>query len=129
MMLTTPKRAGALLVAGAAATGMLAMAPAANAASAAPAAETVTAAVPQATARLWATDVNARYGPARKYKIRTRHLSGNHRATCQVKGGTVVYGKYKNNWWTYLPNKGWVSDVFLKGGDNWKPVPGIPRCK
>ncbi len=48
-------------------------------------------------------------------------------------GRRETYGSYTNVWWAKTDddsgNAGvWVSDVYIKGGDNDRPVPGLPTC-
>lgn len=52
---------------------------------------------------------------------------------CQALGSEVVDGPYRNDWWAKTDddsgNKGvWVNVVYLSGGDNDQPVPGLPAC-
>ncbi|WP_405014594.1 hypothetical protein [Kitasatospora sp. NBC_01539] len=52
---------------------------------------------------------------------------------CQAVGSEVVDGPYRNHWWAKTDddsgNKGvWVNVVYLSGGDNDQPVPGLPTC-
>ena len=52
---------------------------------------------------------------------------------CQAKGSTVHLGNYSNNWWGKTDddngNRGvWVNVVYLSGGGNYEPVPGLPWC-
>ncbi|WP_431676913.1 hypothetical protein [Kitasatospora sp. KL5] len=52
---------------------------------------------------------------------------------CQAVGSEVVEGPYRNNWWAKTDddsgNKGvWVNVVYLSGGGNDQPVPGLPSC-
>ncbi|MEV6206960.1 hypothetical protein [Kitasatospora sp. NPDC051914] len=52
---------------------------------------------------------------------------------CQAVGSEVVEGPYRNNWWAKTDddsgNKGvWVNVVYLSGGGNDQPVPGLPGC-
>ncbi|WP_405743905.1 hypothetical protein OG422_19510 [Streptomyces sp. NBC_01525] len=125
-MFSTQKRAAALLITGAAATGALAMAPAA---SATPSDVHVAGSgIVKGSATLWAKDVNAHQKPYVSSKVTARHLGGTVPVKCQKKGGNVSYHGYKNNWWVNVPGKGWVSAVFFKDGANWKPVPGIRGC-
>ncbi len=60
--------------------------------------------------------------------------SGTNYFYCQQNlGRRETYGKWTNVWWAKTDddsgNAGvYVSDVYLKGGDNDTPVPGLPVC-
>ena len=48
---------------------------------------------------------------------------------CQLQGGTVTDGRYQNNWWVEViagRYVGWVNAVYVRGGGNNQPVPGVP---
>ncbi|MET8680269.1 protein kinase [Streptomyces sp. NPDC004647] len=52
---------------------------------------------------------------------------------CQRQGRRETYGQWTNTWWARTDddsgNTGvFVSDVYIKGGDNDKPLPGLPLC-
>jgi hypothetical protein len=52
---------------------------------------------------------------------------------CQTQGRRETYGEWTNIWWAKTDddsgNTGvFVSDVYIKGGDNDQPVPGLPVC-
>ncbi|MGK5632029.1 hypothetical protein [Streptomyces sp. URMC 123] len=52
---------------------------------------------------------------------------------CQTKGRRETSGQWTNVWWARTDddsgNRGvFVSDVYIKGGDNDQPVPGLPLC-
>ncbi|MFJ2742441.1 protein kinase [Streptomyces sp. NPDC087440] len=53
---------------------------------------------------------------------------------CQADlGRRVTYGKWTNVWWAKTDDDSgntnvYVSVVYLKGGDNDKPLPGLPAC-
>ncbi|MGP4001092.1 protein kinase domain-containing protein [Streptomyces sp. 8N706] len=52
---------------------------------------------------------------------------------CQTKGRRETYGQWTNTWWAKTDDdSGYtgvlVSDVYIKGGDNDQPVPGLPVC-
>ncbi|GAA2065806.1 hypothetical protein GCM10009801_11510 [Streptomyces albiaxialis] len=53
---------------------------------------------------------------------------------CQVKKPQrETYGKWTNVWWARTDDDSgnvnvYVSDVYIKGGDNDKPLPGLPVC-
>ncbi|MFD4740397.1 toll/interleukin-1 receptor domain-containing protein [Streptomyces virginiae] len=59
---------------------------------------------------------------------------GEHPFLCQRQGSAHTYGRYHNNWWARVVLReanmggGWVNAVYLSGGDNDKPVPGLPIC-
>ncbi|MFJ6742719.1 hypothetical protein ACIQOU_27985 [Streptomyces sp. NPDC091279] len=82
---------------------------------------------------VWATDVNLRPCPqvssacapnggarlGRQYVV----------AYCQALGGRVVDGPYENAYWVEVAvngQVGWISAVYVRGGDNNQPIPGIP---
>ncbi|MFF1379030.1 protein kinase [Streptomyces sp. NPDC058308] len=60
--------------------------------------------------------------------------SGTNYFYCQQNlGRRETYGRWTNVWWAKTDddsgNTGvFVSDVYLKGGDNDKPLPGLPTC-
>ncbi|MGW7246822.1 hypothetical protein [Streptomyces decoyicus] len=60
--------------------------------------------------------------------------SGTNYFYCQAKlGRRETYGKWTNVWWAKTDddsgNSGvYVSVVYLKGGANDQPVPGLPTC-
>ncbi|MGY1502873.1 serine/threonine-protein kinase [Streptomyces sp. QTS52] len=60
--------------------------------------------------------------------------SGTNYFYCQQNlGRRETYGEWTNVWWAKTDddsgNAGvYVSDVYLKGGDNDEPVPGLPTC-
>ncbi|MEV5356894.1 protein kinase [Streptomyces sp. NPDC052693] len=48
-------------------------------------------------------------------------------------GRRETYGEWTNVWWAKTDDDSgntdvWVSDVYIKGGDNDGPVPGLPLC-
>ncbi|MGP3953265.1 serine/threonine-protein kinase [Streptomyces sp. 7N604] len=52
---------------------------------------------------------------------------------CQTQGRRETYGQWTNIWWAKTDddsgNAGvFISDVYIKGGDNDQPVPGLPIC-
>ncbi|MFK0236982.1 toll/interleukin-1 receptor domain-containing protein [Streptomyces vinaceus] len=59
---------------------------------------------------------------------------GEHPFLCQRQGPAHTYGVYHNDWWARVVLReangegGWVSAVYLSGGDNDQPVPGLPVC-
>ncbi|CAL9315958.1 MULTISPECIES: peptidase M23 [unclassified Streptomyces] len=107
----------------------------AGAAAAGAAATLVTAAPAQAAANattvyVWATDVNMRscnsfscptYGSIKVSRM-------NVTAFCQNRGDVVRDGAYVNDWWLLVDAggpKGWISAVYVRGGSNWGPIPGV----
>ena len=49
-------------------------------------------------------------------------------AFCQRQSTEVVDGHYRNNWWVQVNAGGpigWISAVYVRGGDNDQPVPGL----
>lgn len=45
---------------------------------------------------------------------------------CQAHGQRVIYGRYDNDGWSYLPAYGgWISDIFISGS---AMVPRVPEC-
>lgn len=58
---------------------------------------------------------------------------GNNYFYCQGKGQNHSFKGYKNNWWLKTDddsgNKNvWVSAVYVSGGSNFSPIPGVPYC-
>lgn len=76
---------------------------------------------------VWASDVNVHTDPYTTAPVTGQVGPGTVDAVCQAPGGSVSYGQYYNYWWT-LVDGGWISDVFISGGANDEPVPGIPFC-
>ncbi|MFE6867300.1 peptidase M23 [Kitasatospora sp. NPDC057692] len=81
---------------------------------------------------VWATDVNVRAcagvsascPPIGLAQIGQRWVT----AFCQVRSTEVVDGPYYNNWWVKVDAGGpvgWISAVYVRGGDNDQPVPGV----
>ena len=99
---------------------------------------------------VWASQVNVRdpvgfHGglwPARWGRVVGHVGPGRVLAGCQTwtypRLGEVRYGPYKNSWWMWVIvgsgtrsrplYAGYISDVFVRGGSNNRPVPGIPYC-
>jgi hypothetical protein len=57
----------------------------------------------------------------------------NYQVKCTGPYSAKYYNGYWNNWWVRLTyhrlydgSGGWVNGVFLSGGGNWQPVPGVP---
>ncbi|MFJ9774448.1 hypothetical protein ACIRVF_24965 [Kitasatospora sp. NPDC101157] len=87
-----------------------------------------------ADARLyvWATNVNVRAcagtsascPPIEGAQIGRRWVT----AFCQRQSTEVVDGPYRNDWWVQVDAGGpvgWISAVYVRGGDNDQPVPGL----
>jgi hypothetical protein len=81
---------------------------------------------------VWATGVNVRdcpevsaaCPPIQGAQIGKRWVT----AFCQQQGTEVVDGPYRNNWWVQVDAGGpigWISAVYVRGGDNDQPVPGL----
>ncbi|QEU94170.1 hypothetical protein [Streptomyces kanamyceticus] len=77
---------------------------------------------------VWASDVNTHSGPHTTDPVTGQVGPGTVEAVCQAAGGSVSYGSYYNFWWAQLDDGSWISDVFISGGNNDEPVPGIPYC-
>ncbi|GAA4933049.1 hypothetical protein ACFPM3_04255 [Streptomyces coeruleoprunus] len=109
----------------------------AGAAAAGAAASLVGAAPAQAAADatrvyVWATGVNMRAcasyqcPPYDNVKVSRMYVT----AFCQNKGDDVRDGNYANNWWLLVDAggpKGWISAVYVRGGRNWEPIPGVSQ--
>ncbi|MFG2372115.1 protein kinase [Streptomyces sp. NPDC048504] len=60
--------------------------------------------------------------------------AGTNYVFCQENlGRRETYGQWTNTWWAKTDDDSgntnvYVSDVYLKGGDNDEPVPGVPVC-
>ncbi|KOT88542.1 hypothetical protein ADK86_32185 [Streptomyces sp. NRRL F-5755] len=82
------------------------------------------------TAYVWASNVNVRYAPYLSERVLGKVGPGNVSAHCQNTGEQVTYGRYTNHWWTYITahGGGWINNVFIRGGNNNEPVPGIGIC-
>ncbi|MYR58092.1 hypothetical protein GTY54_18265 [Streptomyces sp. SID625] len=81
---------------------------------------------------VWATGVNVREcagvsagcPPIKYAQIGKRWVT----AYCQRQSSEVVDGPYRNNWWVQVNAGGpigWISAVYVRGGDNDQPVPGL----
>ncbi|MFF3217032.1 hypothetical protein ACFYYB_41240 [Streptomyces sp. NPDC002886] len=61
-------------------------------------------------------------------------IQGAHPFRCQKRGPAHTYGAFHNDWWARVVLReangdgGWVNAVYLSGGDNDEPVPGLPVC-
>ncbi|MFJ9817354.1 hypothetical protein ACIRU3_19170 [Streptomyces sp. NPDC101151] len=91
------------------------------------------AAATDASVYVWATGVNVRACP--QVSAECPPISGAQigrrwvTAFCQRTGGEVTDGPYRNNWWVQVNAGGpigWISAVYVRGGDNDEPVPGVP---
>ena len=52
---------------------------------------------------------------------------------CQAVGDEYSALGYHNNWWLYTDDDSghrnvWVNAVYVSGGGNDQPIPGVPRC-
>ncbi|MEW1550653.1 hypothetical protein [Streptomyces tsukubensis] len=82
---------------------------------------------------VWASDVNMRTCssvscPKLGDHIRITRMTVN--AHCQERGDTVRDGPYVNDWWLKVEAGGpvgWISGVFVRGGNNWEPIPGVSQ--
>jgi len=47
-------------------------------------------------------------------------------------GGIYKYGELENDWWAYTmadnSKRGWMNEVYFKGGNNNEPDAGIINC-
>lgn len=81
---------------------------------------------------VWATGVNLRQCPQVSQACRPTGVRLGREyvaAYCQAVGGRVVDGPYENDYWVEVAahgQVGWISAVYVRGGDNNQPVPGIP---
>jgi hypothetical protein len=84
------------------------------------------------TVYVWATGVNMRScnsfecPPYDRVKVSRMKVT----AYCQNEGDTVRDGDYVNNWWVQVDAggpRGWISAVYVSGGDNWGPIPGVSQ--
>ncbi len=51
-------------------------------------------------------------------------------AYCQNEGDVVTDGSYRNNWWVQVEAggpRGWISAVYVRGGNNMAPIPGVSQ--
>ncbi|MGW7195683.1 hypothetical protein [Streptomyces chryseus] len=84
------------------------------------------------TVYVWATGVNMRACPSFECApysgIKVSRM--NVTAYCQNTGDTVRDGQYVNNYWVQVDAggpRGWISAVYVSGGDNWGPIPGVSQ--
>ncbi|MFE9622841.1 hypothetical protein ACIHAR_01105 [Streptomyces sp. NPDC052016] len=79
---------------------------------------------------VWASDVNMRAcssfscPPYSGIKVSRMNVT----AYCQSTGDTVRDGQYVNNYWVQVDAggpRGWISAVYVSGGVNWGPIPGV----
>ncbi|MFE9449931.1 hypothetical protein [Streptomyces sp. NPDC006739] len=82
---------------------------------------------------VWATGVNVRDCP--QVSADCPPISGAQigrrwvTAFCQRTGSEVTDGPYRNDWWVQVNAGGpigWISAVYVRGGDNDQPVPALP---
>ncbi|MFG2310824.1 hypothetical protein ACGFS9_19430 [Streptomyces sp. NPDC048566] len=140
---TTPPRSRSALrrrAAGASAAalaGMLLAAPTAVADPAAasfPSASGAAARAPDAPYQVyvWATGVNLRPCPRVTEVCRPTGVRLGREyvaAYCQALGDRVVDGPYRNVYWVEVAahgRVGWISAVYVRGGADDQPVPGVP---
>lgn len=85
---------------------------------------------------IWEDGVKVRTGrnTTTSKVVRTVNI-GKHNANCQQKGDRVTVGQWTNTWWVWLPettsgkgNGGWVTAVYVSGGNNNAKIAGIPDC-
>jgi hypothetical protein len=82
---------------------------------------------------IWATGVNMRTCASTSCPDYGSHmrLSRIHvDAHCQRRGDAVRDGAYANDWWVQVDAggpRGWVSAVYVSGGGNWEPIPGVSQ--
>ncbi|GAA3901533.1 hypothetical protein GCM10023084_62470 [Streptomyces lacrimifluminis] len=90
------------------------------------------ATTPEVELYVWATGVNVRACP--EVSAACPAIAGAQigkrwvTAFCQRQGTQVVDGPYRNNWWVQVNAGGpvgWISAVYVRGGDNDQPVPGL----
>ncbi|WP_051836161.1 hypothetical protein [Streptomyces sp. NRRL WC-3742] len=118
---TTARRRWAAALASAAALGGALLA---SPAAAAP--------LPAYEAYVWASDVNLRPCPQLSDACRPTGVRLGREyvsAYCQALGDRVVDGTYANAYWVEVAahgQVGWISAVYVRGGDNDRPAPGIP---
>jgi eukaryotic-like serine/threonine-protein kinase len=85
-------------------------------------------------AYIWASAVRVHTGPSESNTAIGECGPSWVHAYCQLQGGEVVDGAYRNNWWIYADTRlggfvnGYISGVFVSGGGNDAPVPGVPVC-
>lgn len=84
------------------------------------------------TVYVWASGVNMRAcnsfscPPYSGIKVSRMNVT----AYCQNKGDTVRDGQYVNDYWVQVDAggpRGWISAVYVSGGDNWGPIPGVSQ--
>ncbi|MFJ4835987.1 cutinase family protein [Streptomyces sp. NPDC088747] len=82
---------------------------------------------PDTPEEVWATNVNVRATPSTSADIVTVIPEPTTvYVKCQKHAESVTYGGITNDAWSYLPQqKGWISNIFLKG-PAW--MPGVPEC-
>ncbi|MEU8956446.1 protein kinase [Streptomyces sp. NPDC048518] len=66
-------------------------------------------------------------------QVGTLNKGANYFYCQQNLGRRETYGRWTNVWWAKTDDDSgntnvFVSDVYLKGGDNDKPLPGLPTC-
>lgn len=59
--------------------------------------------------------------------------AGSNYFYCQGQGMDYSFDGYVNDWWLKTDDDSgnsnvWVSAVYVSGGDDWEPIPGVPYC-
>ncbi|MEW2304685.1 hypothetical protein AB0958_32800 [Streptomyces sp. NPDC006655] len=84
------------------------------------------------TVHIWAGQVHVRQCASTTCDLATSELltNVNVQAYCQRWGDNVSDGAYHNHYWVEIVSPqgwlGWVSAVYVSGGSNDGPVPGVP---
>ncbi|WP_018565738.1 hypothetical protein [Streptomyces sp. PsTaAH-124] len=122
----------AAALAGTLLTGPAAAAPTAPSVPSVPSAPSAPSAASGNDVYVWATGVNLRPCPRVSTTCRPTgvRLGREYAAAyCQAVGDRVVDGPYENTYWVQVAahgQVGWISAVYVRGGDNNQPVPGVP---
>jgi hypothetical protein len=126
-LLTTRARAGLLAVTAAVAVAAGTTLPAA----AAPLTSSAAAAYPKVYKNVWHT-APSYYGGSGG-RTGGYVYAGRNYFYCQGVGNEYSALGYHNNWWLYTDDDSghrnvWVNAVYVSGGGNDQPIPGVPRC-
>jgi hypothetical protein len=136
-------RLSSAALASALAASVLVVVPAGVAQAAAPADDAPVASAAPATscgnygtmnAYVWASGVRVRTHPSLSATAIGECGPSWVHVDCQTPGDEVVDGSYRNNWWVFAEShvgnfyNGYISAVFIAGGSNDAPLPGIPTC-
>ncbi|WP_051836160.1 hypothetical protein [Streptomyces sp. NRRL WC-3742] len=84
------------------------------------------------TVHVWASQVRVRDCLAVTCRLATQEQVSNTnvQAFCQRWGGAVTDGPYYNHYWVEIITPqhtlGWISAVYVSGGSNDGPIPGVP---